>query len=250
MKEILQIISLSRKDFFTKKFIVLSILPLICSVILLGIGVIWVGNEFGEILTQALQSGDFGWFDLSSYSFIMSIISHGIVHWAISAMFYALASYLMLMLSIIVALFIAGFLTPIITKEINQRHYNLDITPINTSKVIKLSLGVALRFLGILCLCLPFMFVPFLHFITINIPFFYLYHKFMLIDLGSNTLNENKFELAWLENGGLKFSVSAFVFYVISLVPLLGLAFQIYFIIFFSHILFRRNSRFLEAKVF
>lgn len=240
MSEIFKLFSISWRDFLTRKFIILSIFPIICSVLTLGVGLFFIGNEFGEILYNALNSGDFGLFDLSCYPFIMSVIKHKMFFWIISATFYAIGTYFMLMFSIIMALFIAGFLTPIVANEINARHYNISFEPISAMHSLKLVCIVILKFFVILLICLPFMFVPFLNFIAINIPFFYIYLKLLLIDIGSNTLTKQRFEIAWLENGGFKFMFFTFIFYIVSLVPILGLLFQLFFIIFLSHIFFRK----------
>ncbi|QCD44212.1 EI24 domain-containing protein [Campylobacter mucosalis] len=238
----IEILKLSWSDFLTKKFILLSILPLFCSLFVLGFGLVLAGNELGQMLGDALNSGDFGFINLSNYPFIMSIIGNGVVKWLLGAVFYTLGSYFMLMLSIIVALFIAGFLTPIVCKEINKRHYNANFTPISTSHTIKLITLSILKFLALLLISLPFMFIPILNFIAINIPFFYIYSKLLLIDVGSNTLSVEKFQLLWLENGGFKFLICAFLFYIISLLPLLGLILQLFFIIFLTHLFFKKSN--------
>lgn len=236
-----EIFLLSWRDFWTKKFISLSILPLICSVCVLGIGLFWAASELGEMLTGALSSGDFGLFDLSGYPWIMKILNYGVVHWLFSAMFYAIGSYFMLMLSIVIALFIAGFFTPIVASEINARHYNSNFTPISTARSVSLMSGVLLRFLGLMLVCLPMIFLPFVNFLIINVPFFYLYERLMLIDVGSNTLSREKFELAWLGGGEWDFKLACALFYLISLVPILGLLGQLFFIIFLSHLMLRRD---------
>ncbi|MGG7074189.1 EI24 domain-containing protein [Campylobacter sp. 9BO] len=237
--QIYNLFLLSLRDFWTKKFIMISILPLICSVIVLGVGFFWASSEFKDVLSQAFNSGDFGFFDLSAYPMIMSVISHGAVSWVLSATLYALGTYFMLMLSIVVALGIAGFLTPVVASEVNDRHYRAKFTPISTAKSLRLMGVVGFKFLGLLVICLPFMFVPVINFIAINVPFFYIYAKLLLIDVGSNTISEAKFKLLWLDNGGFKFMFFAFCFYIISLVPLLGLLFQLFFITFLSHLFFQ-----------
>ena len=76
----------------------------------------------------------------------------------------------------------------------------------------------------------------------LEVPFFYIYYKLLLIDVGSNTLDSDKFELALLEGGGVKFIAFTLLFYLISLVPLVGLFFQLYFVIVLSHLFFEREA--------
>ncbi|MBE3606391.1 EI24 domain-containing protein [Campylobacter sp. RM13119] len=233
---------LSYKDFLTKKFITLSILPLVCSVCLLGVGLFIAGSSLGENFMQMSQSGDFGYFNLSKYPLVMQILTNEITTFILSAAFYALGTYVTLVLSVIVALVIAGFLTTVVTNEINKRHYNLEFKPVSTVFTLRLTAKVIVKFLALLIVCLPFIFVPFLHFFIINIPFLYLYHKLLLIDVGSNTLNETKFHIAWLDGGGIWFKLACGLFYLLSLVPLLGLFLQLFFIIFLSHLLFQKQA--------
>ena len=128
-------------------------------------------------------------------------------------------------------------------KEINKRHYNYVLkSEASTARVLKVMMVEIMKFLGILLVCLPLLFVPFVNFFIINVPFFYIYYKLLLIDVGSNTLDSDKFELALLEGGGVKFVVFTLLFYLISLVPLVGLFFQLYFVIVLSHLFYQREA--------
>ena len=142
-----------------------------------------------------------------------------------------------------IALIVAGFLTPVVAKEINKRHYNYVLkSEASTARVLKVMMVEIVKFLGILLVCLPLLFVPFVNFFIINVPFFYIYYKLLLIDVGSNTLDSDKFELALLEGGGVKFIAFTLLFYLISLVPLVGLFFQLYFVIVLSHLFYQREA--------
>ena len=142
-----------------------------------------------------------------------------------------------------IALIVAGFLTPVVTKEINKRHYNYVLkSEVSTARVLKVMTVEIMKFLGILLVCLPLLFVPVLNFFIINVPFFYIYYKLLLIEVGSNTLEGDNVELALLEGGGVKFIAFTLLFYLISLVPLVGLFFQLYFVIVLSHLFFEREA--------
>ncbi|MBR8465129.1 EI24 domain-containing protein [Campylobacter sp. faydin G-140] len=235
---------LSWRDFLTAKFITLSILPLVLSVAVLISVMMLGGSELWELLLAGAMSGEYVFFDTSSYPLVAKILSFEVVRYLISSLFYILSTFLVVILSVAIALLIAGFLTPIVTREINARHYNIAQTSmVGTSRVLWLMTTVIFKFLGILLLCLPFIFIiPILSFFFINIPFFYLYYKFLLIDVASNALSESKFELVWLEGGGFKFILACAVFYIISLVPLLGLFLQLFFIIFLTHIFYQKQT--------
>ena len=117
------ILRLSLKDLFTPKFIALSILPLVFSALIIAAITMFGGRELYEALNAAIP-GEAG--ALSEYSMLAKILSLGIAKWLIGAIFYAVGAYLVVMLSVFCALAVAGFLTPMIAREINRRHYRVD----------------------------------------------------------------------------------------------------------------------------
>ena len=241
----INLLRLSFKDFFTAKFITLSILPLFLSIFSLTWLTIWGGGEIFDLLSDGAKSGGFGFGDTNSTLslYAVKILSFSATKWIVSILFYVLSTFLTIIISIVIALIVAGFLTPVVAKEINKRHYNYVLkSEASMARVLKVMMIEILKFLGILLVCLPLLFVPFVNFFIINVPFFYIYYKLLLIDIGSNTLDSDKFELALLEGGGVKFIVFTLLFYLISLVPLVGLFFQLYFVIVLSHLFFEREA--------
>ncbi|OUT12171.1 hypothetical protein B9N63_08435 [Campylobacter concisus] len=241
----INLLRLGFKDFFTAKFIALSILPLCLSIICLAWLSIWGGGEIFDVLSEGARSGNYSFIDTNSTlsSYAIRILSFSATKWIVSILFYVLSTFLTIIISIIIALIVAGFLTPVVTKEINKRHYNYVLkSEVSTARVLKVMTVEIMKFLGILLICLPLLFVPFVNFFIINVPFFYIYCKLLLIDIGSNTLDSDKFELALLEGGGIKFIAFTLLFYLISLVPLVGLFFQLYFVIVLSHLFFEKEA--------
>ncbi|MCD8213379.1 MAG: EI24 domain-containing protein [Campylobacter sp.] len=241
----IDIVRLSFRDFWTAKFISLSLLPLLVSIL----GLTWLmffgGNELFGALQEGAKIGEYPFLNESApyFSFWLKILDFDATKWIVSAIFYVLGSFFVLILSVGIALIVAGFMTPIVAKEINKRHYDIvQDSEVSLSRTLNLSVKVLLKFIGILLLCVPLLFVPFLNLFIINLPFFYLYYKLLLIDVGSNTLNVPKFELLWLEGGGFGFIFACVIFYFVSLIPLAGLFFQLFFIIFLSHLLYRKQS--------
>ena len=241
----INLLRLGFKDFFTAKFIVLSILPLCLSIFSLAWLTVWGGGEIFDLLSDSAKNENFTFLEANSaLSFIaIKILSFSATKWIVSILFYILSTFLTIIVSIVIALVVAGFLTPVVTKEINKRHYNYVLkSEVSTARVLKVMMIEIMKFLGILLVCLPLLFVPFVNFFIINVPFFYIYYKLLLIDVGSNTLDSEKFELALLEGGGIKFVAFTFLFYLISLVPLVGLFFQLYFVIVLSHLFFEKET--------
>lgn len=241
----INLLRLGFKDFFTAKFIALSILPLCLSIICLAWLSIWGGGEIFDVLSEGARSGNYSFIDTNSTlsSYAIRILSFSATKWIVSILFYILSTFLTIIVSIVIALIVAGFLTPVVTKEINKRHYNYVLkSEVSTARVLKVMMIEIMKFFGILLICLPLLFVPFVNFFIINVPFFYIYYKLLLIDVCSNTLDSDKFELALLEGGGIKFMAFTLLFYLVSLVPLVGLFFQLYFVIVLSHLFFEKEA--------
>ena len=244
-----KVFDISLKDFLTKKFILLSLLPLLGAVLVLGVLAFFGGKESFETLQSAIANGDFTL--LQSYPIISKILNYSVTKWIIGAFFYIAGTFLVLIFSVIIAVVIAGFLTPVVTKEINLRHYNLERqNEVSFLKVIKLMAVSLLKFIAIFLICLVFYFVPILNLFVINVPFFYLFYKFLLIDVASNSLNKERFDKIYRQGGGYKFMLSCFLFYLLCLIPLVGLFLQLFFVIFLSHILYQNEQKFGVKKKF
>lgn len=239
----IEVLQRSIKEFLSKKFILLSILPLAISVFILGCFLVFGGMEFFDILRQGAQSGDFSFLNEESYPILTAILTFAITKWIIISLFYILGTFFVIIVSVVIALLVAGFLTPIATKHLNLKYYHYNKTDeISILKSTKLMLGIFLKFLLILLVSIPFLFVPIVNFFIINIPFFYLYYKFMLIDVGSNALSKKDFEILWLKDGGNSFKISCLLFYLVSLLPFLGLFLQLFFVIFLSNLIYQKHK--------
>lgn len=236
------ILRLSIKDLFTPKFIALSILPLVFSALIIAAIAMFGGRELYEALNAAV-SGEAG--ALAEYPMVAKILSLGIAKWLIGAIFYAVGAYLVVMLSVFCALAVAGFLTPTIAREINRRHYRVDeaqLANVSLTRQTALMGQILLKFFLIALICVPILAVPALNFLALHPAFFYLYYSLLFIDVAPNVLSRHKFELYLLDYGGYKFKAAALCFYLLCLVPIFGLFLQVFFIIYFSHFFFLRET--------
>ncbi|ASM39839.1 EI24 domain-containing protein [Campylobacter sp. RM12327] len=239
----IKIFQISLREFLTKKFILLSTLPLIVSVLILGGFLIFGGIEFFSMLNDGAKSGDFSFIDEAQYPLLTSILAFALTKWLIIAIFYMIGVFFVVIISVVIALIVAGFLTPIATNHLNKKYYHYDrLQGISFFKTSKLMMIILLKFCIFLLISIPFLFIPVINVIVVNIPFFYLYYKFMLLDVGSNSLNKNDFEILWLRDGGNEFKLSCLVFYIVSLVPLLGLFLQLFFVIFLSNLIYKKHN--------
>lgn len=169
----IEMLSLCINDFFKKKFILLSILPFILSLLAIGLVLIFGANELFDLLKQSLISTDFSFIDETKQGFLVSLLSFDITRILVMSIFYTLGGLLGILLSVIIAVIIAGFLTPIVTKFVDQKYYNTKLkSQVDSVRVIKIFLAVFFKFILILLITIPFLFVPFLNLFIINVPFF------------------------------------------------------------------------------
>ena len=236
------ILRLSLKDLFTPKFITLSILPLAFSALIIAAIAMFGGRELCEALNAAIP-GEAG--ALAEYPMLAKILNLGIAKWLIGAIFYAVGAYLVVMLSVFCALAVAGFLTPMIAREINRRHYRVDeaqLANVGLARQTALMGKILLKFILIALICLPILAVPALNFLALHPAFFYLYYSLLFIDVAPNALSRHKFELYLPGYGGYKFKAAALCFYLLCLVPIFGLFLQVFFVIYFSHFFFLHET--------
>ena len=99
------------------------------------------------------------------------------------------------------------------------------------------------KFILIFLICIPLLFIPVVNLFILNLPFFYLFYRLILIDIASNTSDSLIFEIDLQKGGGIKFFSASVLFYIITLIPFVGLFLQIYFVIFLSHVLLEKNSK-------
>lgn len=237
---------LSIKDFLTPKFLGLSFLPFIISVVLLAIFMIYGGSELFDVLSNGAKTGDFSFLDEERFPLIAKLLAFSVTKWLISALFYFAGTFLVIILSLLIATIVVGFITPVVTKVINQKYYNITKnSEASFSRVSILMVKEIGIFVLLLLICLPFLFVPIINLFIIHIPFFYIYYKFMLIDVASNTLNKDRFEIIYKKGGGYDFTFLTFIFYLISLIPFLGIFLQIFFVINLSHNLYQKEKYFI-----
>ena len=233
------VIKRSFADFLSLRFILLSILPLAVSLAsLIGLVALFgddIFAAFAKPQIQAYASGD---------GFIAWLISLSLVQFIITSSFYVISIFLAIILSVAIAAIITGFLTPYIVKFINQKYYNYNTTPEPSNiRVLNLIFITFIKFILIFLICIPLLFIPVINLFILNLPFFYLFYRLMLIDVASNTSDRLIFEIDLQKGGGVKFFSASVIFYIITLIPFVGLFSQIFFVIFLSHLLLEKNSK-------
>lgn len=233
----IRIFGLCVRDFFTRKFILLSLVPFFVSLAFL-LSIVFI---FGSDVANSLRNFALGLVENDGF-FAVALSSEFLLQ-ALDIFIYGFGIFIALMLGVVCAGFISGFFTPLVSEFTNAKYYkivlnkkpsNVDITLLY-AKVIR-------RFIVFLILSLFLLFIPFFGVIAVNATFFYLFYEFMLIDVASNCCDEMRFKLTMMQGGEFTFKIWALIFYLACLIPLVGLFFQLFFIMFFSHLLLSKQG--------
>ena len=232
------IIKRSFRDFLSIRFILLAFVPLSISLISLVGLTIYFGADIFNILAKshldAYANGD---------GFISWLLSLSLIQFMLTSSFYLISIFLAIIVSVVIATIITGFWTPYIVKFINQKYYNYNTTPSpSNARVFGLICVTFIKFILIFLITIPLLFIPIINLFVLNLLFFYLFYRLMLIDVASNTSDSLIFEIDLQKGGGVKFFSASVVFYILTLMPFLGIFLQIFYVIFLVHILFAINS--------
>ncbi len=250
------ILALSFKDLFTSKMIKYSILPFIFSMLVLytlffvfaGIGLDSIGSMQIHSTSTTIQNGipntDTYTATLEGTALIQWLMSHAITSWIATFLVYTVGTLLTLYFSIFVAVLIVGFLTPIILKEIQRRHYH-DVEIIGHSNIFE---GLFLIFKWLLVMLLmfiafiPLYFIPIVNIVAFNLPLYYFFHKMMTYDVGSTICTKE-------ENMKIKFFYASKLrlktlgLYLISLIPFVVFFASVFYIIYLGHFYFLETRK-------
>jgi len=202
------VLLLSIKDLFTSKMLKYSILPFIGTMLLMyvlffmiaGFGLDSLGTMDIQTTETSMQNGiphtDTFSAQLEGTALIQFLLSHAITSWIATFLVYTIGSFLVLYISIFVAILVIGFMTPLILRELQRRHYQ-DVEMIGYSNIITGLLSVIKWLLIMLLLFIvlaPLYFIPLINIVAINFPLYYFFHKMMTFDVSSNicTKEEDK----------------------------------------------------------
>ena len=249
------ILALSFKDLFTSKMIKYSVLPFILSMLVLytlffvfaGMGLDSLGSMEVHSSTTTMQNGvpntDSYTATLEGTSLIQWLMSHAITSWIATFLVYTVGTLLTLYFSIFVAVLIVGFLTPVILKEIQKRHYN-DVEMLGYSNIFA-GLFLTLKWLAIMLLMfivfIPLYFIPIVNIIAFNLPLYYFFHKMMTYDVGSTICTkEEDMKIKFFHASTLRLKTLGL--YLISLIPFVVFFASVFYVIYLGH------SYFLETR--
>ena len=234
-------IALSIKDYLSGKFLGLSLAPLMIPMVLFGLFLVLGGGELLEVLETGASSGDFSFLDEKAHPVLAFLLGLAVVKWLLVTFFYLFGGLFAVLLSIVLAIVVIGFLTPVVVKIIRKRHYaHINLEGMKASQSLSMTLGVFGRFALLLLVMIPFMFIPVLNIVAINLPFFYLFHRMLVLDVASTMMSKERF-FAFKDSHRFSLLLINGGFFFLSLIPLVGLFLQLLFVTYLSHYMFQKE---------
>ncbi len=237
------------EDFMTKKFLAITFLPFIITFILFATFFWGAGGQMIHILSQlaqnpnAIHNPDIAQF-AQNHPWLVDLVSSWIVKTLLGTLVAILGTLLAILLSTAVATMVMGFFTPYVVKEIHKRHYaHIPLSGgLSILEYLWLLSKTLLKAIGISFLALVLYFIPLLNAIALNIPFYYLFHSLMSLDVGGEIMRAKELEI-FLKKYRLKIMSTTAILYLITLIPLAGTLLQVYFVSVMAHLFFRLKAQ-------
>ena len=249
------VLALSIKDLLTGRMLKYSLLPFVLSMLVLyilffvvaGIGLDQLGSVDVASTTTTVQNGvphtDSFTATLEGTAIIKFLMSSAITSWIASFLVYTIGSFLTLYLSIFVALLVIGFLTPMILKEIQMRHYP-DVEMIGHSNIFEalfLTLKWAITMVLLFLVLIPIYFIPLLNIIAFNLPLYYFFHKMITYDVASTICTKDEsMRIKFFHASTLR--LKTLILYLTSLIPFVIFFASVFYVIYLGH------SYFIELR--
>ncbi len=257
--------SVSVQDFFTKKMLTYAFAPFLVTLIVLyalffsaaDAGIDSLQESFVQIeSTQTTQENGITHTENSNVvysggsSILKFLMEYSITSWLVTFFVFTVGGMFMFVIAIFTAILVIGFLTPAIMKELQARHYP-DIQLAGHGNVVTTIFHsfkyIAIMFI-LLIVLIPFYFIPLVNIVAINLPFYYLFHKFYMLDVGTTALTKDQYKQMMYFNGN-KIRTTTVMLYVISMIPFAALITPVFNVIVLSHTVLRNKQKQLEAPV-
>ena len=170
------------------------------------------------------------------------LMEHTVTSWLVSFIVFTVGGIATFILAMFVALVIIGFLTPYIVAEVHRRHYSQLPRDHHGSTVgiLLTSLKHVAVMLLLFLVLMPLYFVPMLNLIAFNLPFYYLFHKLYLLDVGTETTTKERFRLIMFFHGG-NLRLTTLALYLLSLIPFAAYITPVFNVIVLAHTMFRKT---------
>ena len=255
--------SISVQDFFTKKMLTYAFAPFLFTLIVLyalffsaaDAGINSMQESFLEVeSTQTTQENGIEHTETTNVvysggsSILQFLMEYSITSWLVSFFVFTVGGMFMFIIAIFTAILVIGFLTPAIMRELQARHYP-DIELEGHGNAV-ITLFHSLRYVAIMFILLivliPFYFIPLVNIVAINLPFYYLFHKFYMLDVGTTALTKEQYKQMMYFKGN-KVRTTTVILYAISMIPFAALITPVFNVIVLSHTVLRNKQVQLEA---
>jgi len=228
-------------DFFTTKFLTLTVAPFIITMLISSVFLYYISGEFFDMLNLVSQN-EMAQF-AKEYPFFATIAGTFLFKAIAGTLFYVIGGGFAILISVILAVVIIGFFTPYIVAEVQKRHYptverkaTVPMTDYIIFMLKKFALFVLFFFIS-----LPFYFIPIINIIAVNAPFYYLFHSLLTRDVAGEIFDKEEMKTIF-KRAKWRIVVTTFILYLLSLIPSVGIFGQVFFVIALAH------QFFLEAK--
>lgn len=178
--------------------------------------------------------------DDATQTFLQKLLTWAATSWLLSSMLYLIGGFIVLYFSLFFAVFIIGFLTPYIVKELQKMHYK-DVELIGFGSVwesMLLTIKWAVVMIGMFLLFIPLYFIPIVNIIALNFPLYYFFHKMINYDVASSILSKEEFFIVQGSKTN-ELRLKTLFLYLLSLIPYAVLFITVYFVIYYAHSYFR-----------
>ncbi len=245
-----EIIVLSIKDLLSKPMLKIAFLPFIATVFIMyfmffsvaDIGLDALQEATVQVQTQetSMQNGITNTTDTTQtytgYWILDFLLKYSITSWIVGFLVYTVGSFVILWLSLFVAIIIVGFLTPSILKNLQKKYYQ-DVQFDGYGDIANSAFALIKYLLIMLLLFIvlsPLYFIPLINIIAVNIPFYYFFHKMLHFDVGSTLMSKEDHQIFKIKNS-FSIKLQTLFLYFLSLIPFVALILPVFYIIYLGH---------------
>jgi len=245
-----QIVSISLKDFFTKKMLKIALLPLVVTMVIM-LTLFYTAADYGfqalQQFIEASQQGQEVQVDTDApfyFVWLMYVIAflfkYSITSWLVGFLIYTVGTLFIMMFSVFLTLIIIGFLTPMILDIIHKRHYKqLQINGFgNLFSPLFILLKCVAVMIFLFIVLIPAYFIPVINLFAINLPFYYFFHKMLTFDVASTILTQSEYKAIHKKSAN-SFRLRTLFLYMLSMIPSITLFSAVFFVIYLGHAYFQ-----------
>ncbi len=178
--------------------------------------------------------------DDANAGLVQKLLTWAATSWILSSMLYLIGGFIVLYFSLFFSIFIIGFLTPYIVKELHVMHYpNVELVGFGSvAESVFLTLKWAFVMIGLFVLFVPLYFIPVVNIIALNFPLYYFFHKMINYDVASSIVSKEEFFIIQGTKAN-ELRLKTLFLYLLSLIPYAVLFITVYYVIYYGHSYFR-----------